>query len=98
MPRLRRLEGVEPLRVDGVAKDHRGESDTAGGKRGCGNEREDLGKLFDPRWGLQGGSKSFPDPPGGRLGCSEADGGGKGHRGPVLQARLKLWFCVCLAL
>ena len=51
-----------------------------GGKRGCGNEREDLGKLFDPRWGLQGGSESFPDPPGCRVGCSGADGGGKGER------------------
>ena len=34
-----------------------------GGKRGCRNEREDLGKLFGPRWGLQRGSESFPDPP-----------------------------------
>ena len=74
-----------------------------GGKRGCGNEREDLGKLFDPRWGLQGGSESFPDPPGCRVGCSGADGGGRwdGRDGcltatdesqwaPVLQPRLKL--------
>ena len=36
VPRLRRLEGVEPLRVDGVAKDHLRDLDATRGKRGCG--------------------------------------------------------------
>ena len=36
VPRLRRLEGVEPLQVDGVAKDHLRDLDATPGKRGCG--------------------------------------------------------------